>query len=166
MVAARHLHNRGLSVQALLIGKKDKLKDVPKQQWETLRKMKIARSSLASIADYDLIIDAMIGYGLEGDPRPPVAEWIDQANLSGKMVLALDAPSGLDSTSGRPGKPCIAANATLTLALPKTGLIASTAKNVVGELYLADISVPIELYKEMGLEVSTIFKRGRIKKLR
>jgi NAD(P)H-hydrate epimerase len=112
-----------------------------------------------------LIIDALIGYGISGDPRQPVAGWIESANNSGKPILALDAPSGLDATTGIPGNPCIKAAATLTLALPKTGLLTRQAKNYVGELYLADISVPPELYLHLGIEVPNLFASDSILKV-
>ncbi len=57
-------------------------------------------------------------------------------------MLALDTPSGLDVTTGRQSAPCVRAGATMTLALPKTGLVGSA---VTGRLYLADISVPLLL---------------------
>lgn len=105
----------------------------------------------------DLILDALIGYGLSGNPRGRTAEWIGWMNRSGSPVLALDTPSGLDTTSGLPGDPCVRAAATLTLALPKTGLLAPSARPFVGDLFLADISVPPELYRRIGLVVPPLF---------
>jgi NAD(P)H-hydrate epimerase len=105
----------------------------------------------------NLVIDAMIGYGLTGDPRGHIADWIQHVNDAGRPVLALDAPSGLDTTTGFPGNPCIRATATMTLALPKTGLMTPEAYKYVGDLYLADISVPPQLYSKLGIEVPPIF---------
>ncbi|PJB66595.1 MAG: sugar kinase [Anaerolineae bacterium CG_4_9_14_3_um_filter_57_17] len=58
--------------------------------------------------------------------------------------------------------PAIRAAATLTLALPKTGLLQAAAKPFVGELYLADISVPPELYARMGISVPPLFAASDI----
>jgi NAD(P)H-hydrate repair Nnr-like enzyme with NAD(P)H-hydrate epimerase domain len=69
---------------------------------------------------------ALIGYGLTGDPRPDVASRIERINAAQHTILALDTPSSLDVTSGVPGQPCVRATATLTLTLPKTGLLALT----------------------------------------
>jgi NAD(P)H-hydrate epimerase len=79
-------------------------------------------------------------------------------------VLALDAPSGLDTTSGSAFEPAIRATATMTLALPKEGLRSEAAREHVGELYLADISVPPELYREpaLGLDVDAVFAESDI----
>ena len=162
MVAARHLHNRGVEVRATLTAEEGTLKELPAYQWAILKKLGLADINPRKIEDADLILDAMIGYGISGNPRGAVARWIDQANKSRVPVLSLDAPSGLDATSGKPGEPCIQAQATMTLALPKVGLLGPQAKPVVGHLYLADISVPRELYMEMGLEVSDLFKKGAV----
>jgi NAD(P)H-hydrate epimerase len=157
MVAARHLHNRGATVQAKLVGDVVRLKDIPAHQWRILNGMELARQTDPDLAQADLIIDALIGYGLSGNPRGAVAEWIERANASGRPILALDLPSGLDATTGQPGSPCIRAMATLTLALPKTGLLRPQARPNVGDLYLADIGVPPELYRQLGIEIESLF---------
>jgi NAD(P)H-hydrate epimerase len=162
LVAARHLSNWGAEVSVKLAFDQARLKDIPAHQWQILKVMGLGSNEEPELDKADLIIDALIGYGLTGDPRPPVAEWIDRANNSGRPILALDAPSGLDTTSGIPGKPCTQASATLTLALPKTGLLTSQAKSIVGDLYLADISVPPELYRHLGIEVPNLFENDII----
>lgn len=162
MVAARHLHNWGADVQVKLIADPDKLTNVPARQWRILQTMGIVVEYTLDLARADLILDAIIGYGLTGNPRGEAAEWIKRANRSGRPILALDAPSGLDTTSGLAGQPCIGATATLTLALPKSGLIAPQAQPFVGDLYLADIGVPPELYRRIGLEVGTLFAEDKI----
>lgn len=77
-------------------------------------------------------------------------------------MLALDLPSGLDGDSGEALDPTIRATETLTLALPKRGLLAFAARPWVGQLYLADISVPEKVYGRLGLSVGPIFARGDI----
>jgi NAD(P)H-hydrate epimerase len=114
----------------------------------------------------DIIIDAMIGYGLQGNPRPEAAIWIEKANAASKPILALDAPSGLDTSLGTAGRPTVRADATMTLALPKVGLLSESARQFVGDLYLADISVPPELYRQMGLDIQSIFEKDTIIKIR
>jgi NAD(P)H-hydrate epimerase len=72
----------------------------------------------------------------------------------------------LDSTLGTAGSPTVRADATLTLALPKSGLMKESARTHVGSLYLADISVPPELYHKLGLEVQNFFENDAIIKIR
>lgn len=165
LVAARHLHNWGAEVSLVLAFEVSRLKEIPSHQWNILTQMGLENNVNPDLSEADLIIDALIGYGLRGDPREPVAGLIEKANDSGTPILALDAPSGLDSTTGVPGNPCIKAKSTLTLALPKTGLMTSEVEDYVGELYLADISVPGELYRQMGIEVPNLFAEDSILKI-
>ena len=76
-------------------------------------------------------------------------------------------PSGVNTTTGLAFEPAIQATATLTLALPKEGLRLEGTKLRIGELYLADISVPPELYGKspLDLEVANIFAQGEIVRL-
>jgi NAD(P)H-hydrate epimerase len=163
MVAARHLHNWGAQVQVVLIGDVTRLKEVPARHWKIVEKLRLNRITL-DLGPADLILDALLGYGARGDPRPPLSDWIERANASNVPILSLDSPSGLDTTTGEPGKPCVRAEATMTLALPKTGLLAPQAKHFVGKLYLADIGVPPELYAtpSLGFYVDTLFAEDAI----
>lgn len=83
---------------------------------------------------------ALAGYGLNGAPRGGSAELIRRANRQNALVFFLGTRSGIDTTTGWVFNPAIAATATLTLVLPKTGFEAPRAKALIGELYLADIA--------------------------
>ncbi len=91
-----------------------------------------------------------------------VATAIELANDSGTPILALDAPSGLDATTGAAHTPTIRAEATLTLALPKLGLLTESAHAFVGNLYVADISVPPRIYVAMGVRTPNLFRNAEI----
>ncbi len=173
MVAARHLSNRGLDVTVVLTGTQEKLKVIPLKQWNILKKlpvgMIIANSSdtLGIFNDTDLIIDAIIGYGMYGELKGIPAHLIHEIlNSQNKKVVSLDAPSGLNTTTGGFVENfCIRAYATMTLALPKTGLVQKNAKKCVGKLYVADISVPPELYENIGIKLKKIFNKNSILKI-
>lgn len=164
MVAARHLHNYGANVSVVLANKK--IKRIPQRQLNILKKLDL---SIINYSQYkisallrksELVIDALLGYNLKGNPRGKIKDLVEMINESGKKVLSLDVPTGLDATTGRSYVPCIKAFATLTLALPKSGL------NKVKNLYLANISVPDELYKRLKIKVSkNIFRAKDIIKL-
>lgn len=155
LVAARHLINRGVEVTVVPAGD---LGDVPAVQATMLRQMG-ARFEHEPV-DADLVIDALIGYSLNGDPHGRPGELVEWANHQPSPVLALDVPSGLDTTTGLIGDPCVRATATMTLALPKVGL--EFAPTVVGELYLADISVPGSVYQAFGIELVDPFGEGSV----
>ncbi len=157
IVAARHLANRGVRVRIVLDRPPEALPPTTRAQLEVARRLGVEASPRPPGAD--LVIDALIGYGLAGDPRGRTAELIGWANRRAAPVLALDLPSGLDATTGREGDPCIRAAATLTVAAPKAGLRGARA---VGELYLADISVPPVAFRSLGLDVGPIFTRAGV----
>lgn len=167
LACARRLHNWGARVRVTLSKPLAEYRGVPAQQLHTLQKMGVMLLHEPA-KGADLIIDGLIGYNLQGPPHGRVAELIDWANRQITPLLALDLPSGLDSSSGQVHAPCIRASATLTLALPKTGLLTATARPQVGELYLADISVPQALYAAPGLKIGLgpIFSESDILKLR
>ncbi len=165
LVCARRLHNWGTAVHVFTTHPDDKYQGIPAHQLDILRRMGVSvESPLSNLPPADLIVDAVIGYSLSGAPRGRAAQLIIQANSHDAPILSLDAPSGLDTTTGTVYDPAARATATLTLALPKEGL--RNAPNV-GELYLADISVPPGLYAGPGLNlaVGPIFAQEEIVRL-
>lgn len=80
-------------------------------------------------------------------------------------MLSLDVPSGVDATTDKAHDPAIKASATMTLALPKVGLLVESAGENIGELHLADISVRPALCCALGLDVDPIFKSGEVQRL-
>lgn len=168
-MAARHLSNWGAQVTVLV--EAQPRTGVPQEQWRILTHLQATRrigaQALEAVAEtpWALIIDALIGYGLRGSPQGWAAECIRQISSSGASVLALDLPSGLDATTGAAHDPCIRAETTMTLALPKTGVLVPGAARYVGDLYLADIGVPPALYERLGIRVGPIFARRSLLKL-
>ena len=167
LVCARRLHSWGAKVEVFLSTSAGQLGDVPAHQLKIARHMGIPVGEGdvdISLPPADLVIDALIGYSLRGAPTGASAALIRAANAHVAPVLSLDVPSGLEASTGAVHDPSITATATLTLALPKEGLRAGAAKSSVGELYLADIGVPPDLYSApgLGLEVGPIFSQNEI----
>jgi len=150
--AARHLANRGADVTVAITDPQG-LTSVPNEQLEVYRG---TPGKLADLAALDtlrpgLIVDAIIGYSLGGAPRGVAGRMIEWIGNQPAPVLSLDVPSGIDSTTGEAHGVHVRASVTLTLALPQTGLDAAT----VGELWLADIGIPREVYRRVGIDVPT-----------
>ncbi len=166
LVCARRLHGYGADVRVAVTS--DEMTPVPAQQLRILDSLDVPiLVHDLPYADAELIIDGVIGYSLKGAPRGRAAELIRWANDAAVPVLSLDAPSGLDTTTGTVFDPAIVATATLTLALPKEGLRLPDAAWNVGELYLGDISVPPQLYarEPLNLHVGPIFARSDVVRL-
>jgi NAD(P)H-hydrate epimerase len=151
--AARHLANRGAKVK-LCLSSPDRLKEVPQWQrhiFQSTSGQEVALAELiASTKPIDLIIDALIGYSLRAAPRGNALELINWANNTGAPILSLDTPSGVDSTMGETPGEYIHARWTMTLALPKTGLL----PDKTGELILADIGIPPGAYSWSTLQLN------------
>jgi len=160
LVCARRLHNWGADVRVVATAEPPGMGDVPRHQAAILERMGVTVAAADEGADLppaDLLVDALIGYSLCGVPSGVAAALIRAANGHGAPVLALDVPSGVDTATGAVHNPAIRAAATLTLALPKQGLGAVAARGHVGELYVADISVPPGLFARMGVEAGPLF---------
>lgn len=82
----------------------------------------------------DLIVDAMLGTGVTGAPRQPIAELIDRCNQAQAPILAVDVPSGLDSTQGTVAGVAIRADLTVTFIALKAGLLTGFGPECCGRL--------------------------------
>ncbi|MEE9156630.1 MAG: NAD(P)H-hydrate epimerase [Gemmatimonadota bacterium] len=175
MVCARRLHNWGANVRVFITAPDEDYTGVPAHQLDILRRLQVDISlppegvlDAKGASTPRLTIDGVIGYSLSGAPRGSAAELIRWANAARAPVLALDTPSGVDTTRGKVFDPATRATATLTLALPKRGLFGPDVNEHVGELYLADISVPPSLYarEPLNIQVGNLFGSGDIIRLK
>jgi NAD(P)H-hydrate epimerase len=173
LAAARHLHNAGAEVTVVLAGGANVFSGAGKKQLDILKKIgldyyEVSAGSAVPKLEADLVLDALLGYAATGDPREPYSTLVTAINdlaLKGAAVLANDIPSGLDVETGRPHNPCVKADATVTLALPKTGLLTEAAVDWVGQLFLADIGVPPEVYDKLEIAVPNLFEQDWLIKL-
>jgi NAD(P)H-hydrate epimerase len=153
---ARHLCNHGFEVLLALSKPSSELGFAASKQFQIL-----SHSGFQLLDDNDLtdalkrsevVIDALIGYSLSGAPYGRTAELIESCNRYARKIVSLDVPSGLNSTTGETPGVAIIPNISMTLALPKTGL-----GTVDGDLLLADIGIPVEVYKPLGLQIEPFF---------
>ncbi len=173
MVAARRLANYGANVSVFATAEDERFTPIPAHQLTILHNMGVEIASADQIesvktTEIDLIVDAIIGYSLKGAPRGNAKLMIEWASQALSPVLSLDAPSGIDTASGQIFDPAIKADATLTLALPKKGFLRPGMANQLGELYVADISVPPHLYANdaLNIDLGPIFAESDILKVR
>ncbi len=149
LAAARHFANAGAEVTALLTQPEGSTPAVTQQ----LTLLQAAGGTLltgrAIPADADLILDGLVGYGLRGPLRGRLrllAEEVAERANEG-LVISLDVPSGLDPDTGEPTGVAILPAATLTVGLPKRGLLNPAA----GDVWLADIGIPRSLFAAVHL---------------
>jgi NAD(P)H-hydrate epimerase len=167
LVAARRLSIWGAEVTVVIGHGAEAIRGMPAHQLGIVERLGIpvlrpgARSA-EELERAELIVDALIGYSLQGPPRAAVASLILAANAAAAPTIALDMPSGLDGDTGEPSDPTVRAATTLTLALPKRGLLQPVARDWVGELFVADISVPRFVYRNLGVDVGPLFAASDI----
>lgn len=165
LVCARRLANWGYA-PVVCISDPARLKAVPHHQYIILQRQGVSIISPEDLDAYTevpaLIIDGIIGYSISGDPRGNAQKMIEWANQQATRILSLDTPSGIDLSTGTRHQPSVRANATLTLALPKMGLFKPEVIPQRGMLYLADISVPPQLYHAIGItqDLSFLFRES------
>ena len=100
------------------------------------------------IMNTDLIVDAIFGTGFRGKMPEKIGRLVEALNLSGKPIVSVDIPSGLEADTGKTHGPCVRAAHTVTFALPKLGLIMEPGVGYTGELHIADISIPSLLIEQ------------------
>jgi NAD(P)H-hydrate epimerase len=155
--SARHLHNHGKKVSLVLSKSADDLGPAATNQLTILNQAQLfplpEDEIEGALQEASIVVDALIGYSLQGLPRGKTAALIRLCNQFAQWVVSLDVPSGLDSTTGEAPGDVIRPNTTLTLALPKSGL-----EHIEGEIYLADIGIPPEVFEPLGIHFKPFFK--------
>ncbi|RKU20437.1 bifunctional ADP-dependent NAD(P)H-hydrate dehydratase/NAD(P)H-hydrate epimerase [Candidatus Poribacteria bacterium] len=111
-------------------------------------------TSLAHIASCELLVDAIFGTGLRGTVRDPIATVINAINSLPTPTLSVDLPSGLDADTGHPLGMCVQADRTVTIGLPKRGLLMHPGAELAGKLEVVDIGFPEQVIDAQNIKVN------------
>ena len=156
LVLARHLDGRGWDVEVFLWAPFDRLAADAQHNAKILRRTPIPLHVLESpeqtaamldrlarrLQAAHVAVDALLGTGARGNPRPPARDVIRMLNDAPLQRLAVDLPSGLDADTGTPGSPTFRADWTGSLAAAKPGLLIDKARPYVGRLHVIDLGIP------------------------
>ena len=148
-VAARLLREQGYPVRVGLLGSRERLAGdaaAVAGRWGA----DVESLTSTTLKDADLIIDALFGAGLSRPLDGAAAEIVAAINASGKPVLAVDVPSGLDGTTGRADGAVVQATRTVTFFRMKPGHLLLPGRRLCGEVRLADIGIPRRVLEEIG----------------
>lgn len=154
--ALRHLGGWGATVSAVLSGPTERLRPLARRQHDILANLGVRLD--AATEEADLLIDGLLGYSVAGPARDAVSDLIRAANVSRLPILAVDVPSGMHPDTGEPLGVTIRAALTVTLALPKRGLMTTRSRALVGDLLLADIGIPPQAFDRLGIETRGLFE--------
>lgn len=160
-VFARYAKKDGFYVKCLLLSKKEDLRGDAALMMRVFEKM---RGEIVEEAHYrrelvqeelrmaDLVVDAIFGTGLSKEVEGKEREIIETINASGKTVLSIDIPSGLDGEKGKPLGAAVKATHTFTYGLPKVGQILLPGAEYVGRLTVVDICIPPSAEDDIGVD--------------
>ena len=165
-VVARFLKNAGAKVTSYLLGAKSEVRGDAKINLDIALKAKIEVVEIRSEASVsklekglnaaDVAVDAIFGTGFKGATDGLPAKVVEVLNQFEGLVFSVDVPSGLDSTTGQTEGPCVVADVTATLCLPKRGLLLYPGRQCAGDVYVVDIEVPSAAIEEEKVKVELI----------
>ncbi len=153
LVVARKLFSNQASVQILLLGDPEKFKGSARLNYTISQKMDIPCARVHSLKEFenfvnrsDVLIDAIFGTGLDREVGGRYRDFIHIANESGRPIVSLDIPSGINGNTGQIMGIAIRADMTITFGLPKLGNILYPGFEHNGKLFVTHISFAPEIY--------------------
>ena len=150
--AATNLHiawNLGLPMEEILTGLVETT-----SRTQTTTPFTVARGPVPRHAQCELFVDAIFGTGLRRPVVGKIAAVIEDINRLPVPVIAVDLPSGLDADTGQPLGACVRADKTVTIGLPKRGLLLHPGAEFAGQLEVADIGFPKSVVDAQNIGVN------------
>jgi NAD(P)H-hydrate epimerase len=154
-VIARHLDLRRHTVRVLLFAEPERLAGDAALNYRVLEKSGVPiRRPRPHDLDREFsgaawIVDALLGTGAHGEPRPPLDLVIDRVNAQRVPIMAVDLPSGLDCDTGEAARHTIRAAHTCTFAAVKPGFLVPGAERYTGAIHVLDIGAPRKLVQQI-----------------
>ena len=160
-VIARKIHSNGGEVKVFILGDPDKYKGAAKLNLHIIRQFPVevvqiesAESVRMDVYHCKCIVDAIFGTGLMRDVEGMYRDVIELICQSGKTVLSVDIPSGIDGNTGQIRGVAMKADYTVSFGLPKIGNMLFPGYERGGKLYVTHISFPPSIYKSLKTEVN------------
>jgi len=160
-VIARKLHSNGGFVKVFILGDSQRYRGAAKLNMDILKSLTVEIQEVrdepsvhTDITHCDVIVDAILGTGLEREVKGLYRDIIDGINKSGKTVFSADIPSGVSGDTGEVMGISVKADYTVTFGLPKLGNLMYPGYDFCGELFVTHISFPPELYDSKHLKLS------------
>jgi NAD(P)H-hydrate epimerase len=159
LVAARYLMQLGYEPDIYMAAKASDCNELCRVQLEIMQGLGASASILrdqspeffrSGLRAASLIVDGLLGTGSSGPLTEPYRTWVNEINIASREVIAVDIPTGVDASSGAVPGPAVTANATVTMAAPKVGMLLYPAASYVGELWVAQIGIPPAILADVG----------------
>ncbi|MFC1484180.1 NAD(P)H-hydrate dehydratase [Candidatus Neomarinimicrobiota bacterium] len=161
IAAAGFLTQWGYSPDVQLLGKVEDMDETVSVTYQEagIEATEDGSADGVDVSPYDLIIDALLGIGVEQPVRSPVSDWVKSINTFHGPVLAIDIPSGLITDTGEIAGSVIKADVTVTMGYPKLGLLINVGPDLAGRLVVADIGFESDFFQEMETEPTGLLNR-------
>ena len=173
LVAARLLAAEGVDVDVWLAAEPEQFTGDAAVNWERLLEeapeapgsvqvMPLGEEPVEAAAlaenwnDAGVILDALLGTGVTGAPRPPLDAWITAMNIAGPPIVAVDIPSGVNAETGEVEGVAPLAVQTVTMALPKRGLLLYPGRAHTGRIEVVDIGIPAEAAEKQEIDAEVL----------
>ncbi len=161
-VVARHLHAAGWSVEVFLTGDAARITADARINYEIVRRLdvpvheRVAPARLKrGVRKADVVVDALLGTGFVGKPRPGAAALIEAVDAAASgAVVALDLPSGIDSSTGEVAGVAVKADLTISFHAAKVGHVISPGSGYRGDLVVVPIGVPPQVAQSTALALA------------
>ncbi|MBE0467884.1 MAG: NAD(P)H-hydrate dehydratase [Candidatus Desulforudis sp.] len=160
LVAARHLFQHGARVKVILDGDAGAVTGDAGANLEIWRRLgqrlyllqdrNAIQVLQIALMQADVVVDGLYGTGFKGEIRDRARRAVEAVNESGKPVVAIDIPSGVEADTGAVRGAAIRADHTVCFGLPKVGLVLEPGAGRVGKLHVVDISLPRPLLEDEG----------------
>src|SRR6187401_2094915 len=174
-VVARTLMQRGVSVSVFLMGRVADVRGDARVNLEILGRLGVTVVEIgdsqawelhfSEVRDCSLIIDAIFGTGLNAPVSGLIESLIADVNASGITVVSIDLPSGLSADSAETIGDSIAADTTVTLSAPKLPLVLPPGEIRAGDIVIADIGIPAEVFEQLDGARVELLTRGAMREL-
>ncbi len=153
-VIAGTAKQRGLRVALQQVGDVNRLDGDAKRAWDWMLEQGVEPTDTAD-STADVVVDALLGTGATGSPRPKYQQAIDGILGGGGKILALDLPSGIDAGTGNATtKQPVVADMTCTFVGAKLGLFTGDGVDCAGHVKLSRLNIPNDVFKQVpGLEL-------------
>ncbi len=168
-VAARVLIEDSIQATTVLLCDEDDIKGDAKLNLDRLLDVNghVIRVTKEEELDYilgdlygtDLIVDGILGTGMKRPIEGYLASVIKMINESGKMVISIDVPSGLNGDTGHAPGACVEADETLAMGLPKKGLLAAEGLNYAGHIRIGKIGIPDPLLNGVKTDIHLLMSK-------
>jgi NAD(P)H-hydrate epimerase len=110
----------------------------------------------ASLAQSDLVVDALLGTGLSAPVTGAYRDAIEAMNESGRPVISVDLPSGIHADTGAVLGAAVRADLTVTFGLPKLGLYSGPGLDHAGRIEVVDIGIPAAFVDAIASRVTLL----------